>query len=262
MNRLDALLSGERGRHLRRLEQAAFGDLLARHGHGVVLSLGLGSRDPETSQEVDPELPREAGAAGSDNSGLRAGLNTGLGTDHGHRFVVEPEDQLVGGARFHATAWPVLDDSVDLVLLHHFTGFSLWPDVFAEASRVLRPEGHLLVVSVNALGWTAMRHGLWTNGQSMYRGWCLELARRQGLLWRQSRAAGLGPLGPSITRLPEQHWRLQPPWFLSPLANLSAELFLKRRPGAGVSRLRRYQRKPLMGVGMPAHGSSSLRDCA
>ncbi|MGB1237986.1 MAG: class I SAM-dependent methyltransferase [Pseudomonadales bacterium] len=79
----------------------------------------------------------------------------------GHRVLLSPRHKL--GLPAHAllseaTELPFEHDSIDVVLLHHSLDFTDNPhQVLREATRVLRPGGHLVIVGFNPLSWWGVR---------------------------------------------------------------------------------------------------------
>ena len=66
--------------------------------------------------------------------------------------------QVDGDVRADIASWPLREDSIDRVVLQHALEVVADADaVLDEALRVLKPERHILVLSVGALGWTRCR---------------------------------------------------------------------------------------------------------
>jgi SAM-dependent methyltransferase len=65
---------------------------------------------------------------------------------------------LNGDLRAENASWPLREDSIDRVVLQHTLEIAADADaVLDEALRVLKPERHVLVLAVGALGWTRCR---------------------------------------------------------------------------------------------------------
>lgn len=79
----------------------------------------------------------------------------------GHRIVVSQEHMLGlsnNTLLCHPTELPFEHNSVDVVLLHHSLDFTENPhQVLREATRILRPGGHLLVLGFNPASWWGLR---------------------------------------------------------------------------------------------------------
>ncbi|MGA7965847.1 MAG: methyltransferase domain-containing protein [Gammaproteobacteria bacterium] len=107
-------------------------------------------------------------------------------------FCLDPSEPKAG-IRAHVDALPLMSESVDMVLMMHSMDRagprSAW---VAEAARVLRPEGHLIVVGSRVWRGEWLRDGVAPLGV-----WRLRvLTGRHGLSWEYARglkgAAGVG----------------------------------------------------------------------
>jgi SAM-dependent methyltransferase len=122
------------------------------HAHGDILDVGSGA------QPYRPLLPPDAHykaidiAAASEQFGYKV-----------------PDTEY-----FDGSTWPVDDDSVDLVLATETLEHVLEPQEFlAEAQRVLRPGGNLLLTVPFAARWHYIPHDYWRYTPSSLR-WLLE----------------------------------------------------------------------------------------
>lgn len=99
-----------------------------------------------------------------------------------HRFSLHPRsfEKSSPGALADFNQLPLPNDSVDLVLLHHLLEFSQQPhQVLREASRVLIPRGHLIILVFNPWsiwGWYGRLARLFS-GKALWRHQYLGLTR-------------------------------------------------------------------------------------
>ncbi len=104
-----------------------------------------------------------------------------------HKFSLSPielrqdnETAVAGLSDF--SALPLPDDSVDVVILHHVLEFSSNPhQLLKEATRVIIPKGHIIIVGFNhwsAFGfWRLFMRNMWTMPQLQYRHYSIRAGR-------------------------------------------------------------------------------------
>jgi SAM-dependent methyltransferase len=137
----DRLLAAAR-RTLDLQAASAWNDLKVElpHAHGDVLDVGAGA------QPYRPLLPADARYKAIDIAAA------------GDQFGYEVPDTEY----FEGGTWPVADDSIDLVLATETLEHVLEPEEFlAEARRVLRPGGRLLLTVPFAARWHYIPHDYW-----------------------------------------------------------------------------------------------------
>jgi SAM-dependent methyltransferase len=186
----------------------------------------------------------------------------------GHRFYVLPEwvPELPDNCVISRSEDIALEhDVADLVLLHHALDFSTAPhQTLREASRILKPSGHLVIIGFNPLSSWGLRKALSPNSRTGAPWRCRFIAGRRVEDWLELLDFKVASLNYHLYAPPFNHQRLINRFkgldnVLNAKVPLGAYYIIsaQKQVGSRVKRARKWRNNPKV-VGLPMANRSDI----